>query len=142
MGAITTDNYGGFDVWLDEGEVGELSIATNLGVLVEPLADVGLEDTVMEGGGLERRIKAFRLPDENPCRELVARVEIPLAPDRHNPLWICLNTDDGFQAWSSPIYVFYVFKLPRQITTVAKRPYYAYGGSHKVAVFIKMVRVN
>jgi hypothetical protein len=120
--AITTGNYGGFDVWLDEGAAGELSIATNLGGMVVPLADIGLEDTVMEAGGLERRIKAFRLPHENTCREITARVEIRLAPDRDNPLWICLNTDDGFQAWSSPIYV---FKKPHQFTPVAKRPYYA-----------------
>ncbi len=104
--AITTGNYGGFDAWLDGGEGGVLSIATNLGSLEVPLDDIGLEDTVMEAGGLERRIKAFRLPEENDCREIERAVEVPIAPGRDNPLWICLNTDDGFQAWSSPIYVF------------------------------------
>ena len=23
-----------------------------------------------------------------------------------NPLWICVYTEDGFQAWSSPVFVF------------------------------------
>jgi len=23
-----------------------------------------------------------------------------------NPLWVCVTTEDGFQAWSSPIFVF------------------------------------
>ncbi len=108
--AITTGNFGGFDAWLDEGldgdQLGDLTVATNLGGMTMPLADVGFEDCVMEAGGLERRIKVFRLPDDIPCREIVAEVEIPLAPDRDNPLWVCLNTEDGFQAWSSPIYVF------------------------------------
>ena len=107
--AITTGNFGGFDVWLDEGvgdDDGEMTIATNLGGMRCPLADVGFEDVVMEAGGLARSIKAFRMPDHNPCREIRTQVEVPLAPGRDNPLWICLNTEDGFQAWSSPIYVF------------------------------------
>ncbi|MBT6427280.1 MAG: DUF3604 domain-containing protein, partial [Rhodospirillaceae bacterium] len=104
--AITTGNYGGFDAWLEVDQPGDLIIATNLGGMTMPLGDVGFEDCVMEAGGLERRITVFRLPDENPCREIEEKVEIPLAADRDNPLWICLNTEDGFQAWSSPIYVF------------------------------------
>jgi hypothetical protein len=104
--AITTGNFGGFDAWLDEGQGGELSITTNLGGMILPLDDVGFDDAVMEAGGLERRITAFRLPEENTCREIIDEVEVPIAAGRDNPLWICVTTEDGFQAWSSPIYVF------------------------------------
>ena len=104
--AITTGNFGGFDAWLDDNQAGEMSVATNLAAMTVPLAEVGLEDIVAEAGGLERRIRAFRLPEENNCLEIEADVEIPLAAGRDNPLWICVTTEDGFQAWSSPIYVF------------------------------------
>ena len=78
--AITTGNFGGFDVWLEE--------------------------TVLDAGGLERKIRVFRLPKSNPHRTLSAQVKIPLKPDADNPLWVCVTTEDGFQAWSSPIYAF------------------------------------
>ena len=71
-----------------------------------PLTDVGLEDIVMDAGGLERSIRVFRLPETNPHREIRAEVEIPLNSVGDNPLWVCVTTEDGFQAWSSPIFVF------------------------------------
>jgi hypothetical protein len=33
-------------------------------------------------------------------------VEIPLDAAKDNPLWVCVTTEDGFQAWSSPVFVF------------------------------------
>lgn len=104
--AITTGNFGGFDAWLDNAAGGTLDIATNLGTLQIPLDDVGMEDVTMDAGGLERKIRAFRLPEENPHRTLTAELEIPLKATGDNPLWVCVTTEDGFQAWSSPIYVF------------------------------------
>ena len=104
--AITTGNFGGFDAWLDEGEAAHLDLATNHGEIHAPLADIGLHDTVLEAGGLERRIRVFRLPENNPHREMGETVRIPLRASGDNPLWICVTTEDGFQAWSSPIFVF------------------------------------
>jgi len=104
--AITTGNFGGFDVWLDHTEGRTLDVSTNLGTLQVPLAEIGLEDTVMEAGGLERKIRVFRLPEENPHRTISTELEIPLKADGDNPLWVCVTTEDGFQAWSSPIYAF------------------------------------
>lgn len=104
--AITTGNFGGFDAWIDPREPGDLEVTTNHGTLSAPLADIGIEDIVMEAGGLERKLRAFRLPDENPHRTLTTELEIALKPEGDNPLWVCVTTEDGFQAWSSPIYVF------------------------------------
>nr|MBC8239667.1 DUF3604 domain-containing protein [Alphaproteobacteria bacterium] len=97
---------GGLDAWLDDGQPGELCVTSNLASMTIPLAEIGLHDCVVEAGGLERRIRAFRMPEENSCREINAEVKIPIAAGRDNPLWICVTTEDGFQAWSSPIYVF------------------------------------
>ncbi|MCP5374082.1 MAG: DUF3604 domain-containing protein [Hyphomicrobiales bacterium] len=104
--ALTTGNFGGFDAWLDEGDGGRLDIATNHGDLSLDLAEVGLEDQVMEAGGLERRVRVFRLPVENPHRAMARTVAVPLKPEGDNPIWVCVTTEDGFQAWSSPIFLF------------------------------------
>ncbi|MDE0256418.1 MAG: DUF3604 domain-containing protein, partial [Rhodospirillaceae bacterium] len=103
--AITTGNYGGFDVWLD-GDAGAVEIETNRGTLSAALGGIGLEDSVLEAGGLERRVKAFRLPDSLSVREMEETVTIPLSDGSDNPLWISVYTEDGFQAWSSPVFVF------------------------------------
>ncbi len=104
--AITTGNFGGFDVWLEEGAAAELDVTTNRGAIRKPLETIGLEDTVLEAGGLERRLRVFRLPEENPHREVEHQLRISLKPEGDNPLWICVTTEDGFQAWSSPVFVY------------------------------------
>jgi hypothetical protein len=104
--ALTTGNFGGFDTWLEEAPDGVLDITCNHGVLRVPMADIGLEDVVLETGGLERRMRVFRLPEENPNRELRISMQVPIDDGRDNPLWVCVTTEDGFQAWSSPVFVF------------------------------------
>ncbi len=105
--AITTGNFGGFDAWIDNsGGAGELAVTTNLGTLALPLAEIGLEDSVMEAGGLERKLRAFRLPEKNTTFSLDVELEVALKSTGDNPIWVCVTTEDGFQAWSSPIYAF------------------------------------
>ena len=104
--ALTTGNFGGFDAWLEEAADGVLDVACNHGSLSLPLAEIGLDDVVMEAGGLERRIRVLRLPDVNPHRDMTRRLTVPIKAEGDNPLWVCVTTEDGFQAWSSPIFVF------------------------------------
>ncbi len=104
--AITTGNYGGFDVWLDNNENVELSIETNHGSLTCNLFEMGINDTILDCGGLKRRLKVMRLPEVNSHRELFGEIEIDLSGSGDNQLWVCVTTEDGFQAWSSPIFVF------------------------------------
>ena len=103
--AITTGNFGGFDAWFEDTDGASLDISTNLGTLQVPLSDIGIEDVTMEAGGLERKIRAFRLPEDNPHRTITTELEIPIKADGDNPLWVCVTTEDGFRL-SSPIYVF------------------------------------
>lgn len=103
--SVTTGNFTGFDAWLTE-DGGELSITTNLANLTTPIEEVGLDDLVEEAGGLKRRIRVFRLPDQPLDRELAFRRTIPLSKDKDNPIWICVTTEDGYQAWTSPVYLF------------------------------------
>jgi hypothetical protein len=103
---ITTGNYSGFDVWLDGADGGRLDLVSNHGCLDLALDAIGLEDTVMQAGGLERRIKVFRLPNENPHREMTESLDIALRAVGDNPIWVSVYTEDGFQAWSSPIFAY------------------------------------
>ena len=104
--ALTTGNYGGFDVWLTAADDAVLELRSNQGELTKPLSEIGIEDVVLDCGGLEKRFRIFRLPDENPHRELSAEVPVPLSPEGDNPLWVAVTTEDGFQAWSSPVFLF------------------------------------
>ena len=103
---VTTGNYMGFDAWLAPGAAGVLRIATNLGDLQCPLGDIGLEDRVLEAGGLARRLRVFRLPEAPLPRTLRTTRQIDIRPDGDNPIWICVTTEDGYQAWTSPVYIF------------------------------------
>jgi hypothetical protein len=104
--AMTTGNFGGFDVWLNEDPDGMVEINTNHGNLSIRAGDIGMEDEAIDAGGLERRLRVFRLPEENTCRDFKADVTVPLKSSGDNQLWVCVTTEDGFQAWSSPMFVF------------------------------------
>lgn len=103
--STTSGNFGGFDTWLTDSDKGTLAIETNHGNLSLPLADVGHEPHRELMGGLDRAVTVSRLPDESPHREINLTTAITLQVGRDNPLWVCVTTEDGFQAWSSPIYV-------------------------------------
>ena len=104
--AITTGNFGGFDVWLEEGPAARLQLATNHVSSEMALAEIGHDDLILGAGGLRRELRISRLPESLTSRELSAEVEVPLEASGDNPLWVRVTTEDGFQAWSSPIYVF------------------------------------
>ena len=103
---LTTGNFGGFDAWLEESPGSRLEIACDHLTASVALQDIGLEDQMLEAGGLERRLRLFRLPAENPCLELSRSLRVSLAEVGDNPLWVRVTTEDGFNAWSSPIFVY------------------------------------
>lgn len=104
--AITTGNFTGFEVWLDERPEARLIVETNLGDLEVKLADLGLAGRVLDLGGLERRMTIDRLPDDDLDAEMKFEAKVRLKPGGDNPIWVRVTTEDGYQAWSSPIYLF------------------------------------
>lgn len=105
---LTTGNFGGFDAWLgiDSSETARLRLDTGPVTGDIDLADVGLNDTILDAGGLDRKIRVFRLPDENPHMALSDSRTLALAPMGDNPIWVKVTTEDGFNAWSSPIFIY------------------------------------
>ncbi len=104
--ALTTGGFGGFDAWLDDPHTGTLKIDTPLVKETLAVADIGLEETAFEAGGIERRVRVFRLPDDN--RHAQARLErrLALKDVGDNALYVRITQEDGHFIWSSPVYVF------------------------------------
>ncbi len=105
-GAITTGGFGGFDAVLKDPDAGTLKIDTDLIQCEVAITDIGREDMIFANGGINRRIRLFRLPDENTCQTLTLERTLALAKDRDNALYVCITQEDGHLIWSSPIYIF------------------------------------
>lgn len=103
---LTTGNFGGFDAWVEGDKDAVLTVETGQGVLTVPLHEIGWEDTVCDLGGLERKLRVFRLPEVNTNLSLRQTVSVSLNPLGDNPIWVRVTTEDGFNAWSSPIFVY------------------------------------
>jgi hypothetical protein len=101
----TAGNMMGFDIWLEEEPGATLQIQTNHGDSTFVLCEIGYDETSWELGGLQRRMRLLRLPDENPHQRFQQRVDVPITHGADNPLWVCVTTEDAHQAWSSPVYV-------------------------------------
>ena len=104
--ALTTGGFGGFDAWLADAHGGTLSIDTALIKVDIPIAEIGRDDIVNDAGGIERRIRVFRMPEENSHTTVKIQRRIALDKNADNALHVKLVQEDGHQAWSSPVYVF------------------------------------
>lgn len=104
--ALTTGGFGGFEAILEDGQAGTLKINTALIQEEIPIKDIGRDELVFANGGIDRRIRIFRMPDENPHRTATLERRIKLASDRDNGLYVRITHEDGHIVWSSPIYIF------------------------------------
>jgi len=104
--ALTTGGFGGFEALLQDAQAGSLDIDTALIQQRIAVASIGRDELIFENGGIQRRIRVFRLPDHNPHRALRIEREIPLVDGRDNALYVRVTFEDGHYAWSSPIYLF------------------------------------
>jgi hypothetical protein len=103
--ALTTGGHGGFYANLADRESGTLNIETELVKAEIKVSDIGYEDIVFDAGGLGRKIRVFRLPDENSHRSVEIERQISLQHDKDNAIYIRIIQQDGHVIWSSPIYV-------------------------------------
>ena len=102
----TAGNFCGFDVRLDQADSGRLHLSTNLVSDYFELNRIGFEDIVLAAGGLQRQVRISRLPNRSHCLEIRKTAQVALKPAGDNPLWVRVTTEDGHNAWSSPIYVY------------------------------------
>jgi hypothetical protein len=104
--ALTTGGFGGFEAILQDPSAGKLDIHTALIQQSIDIDSIGRDEQIFANGGIERRIRVFRLPDNNPHNTVRIEREISLADDRDNALYVRVTFEDGHYAWSSPIYLF------------------------------------
>ena len=103
--SLTTGGFSGVDVMLHHRDAGELAVATGPVTATLPVHDIGFEPRVLEGGGIRKQMRIYRLPDANDCRRLRGRVRVPLHGGRDNAIYLRATTEDGFWIYSSPVYV-------------------------------------
>ena len=103
--AVTSGNFGGADLTLAQPDT-TLTIETNRTFGTVDLADLGIEDHILDAGGLDRAIRIRRIPETLTQRSLSATLPIAIAPGEEAPIWVRVTTLDGHQAWSSPLYLY------------------------------------
>ena len=104
--SVTTGGLAGFDAWLEDPTSGVLEIKTELVEASLRVEDIGLEDLVLDAGGLGRRMRVFRMPDENDAYAFDIVCRVPLRKTGDNVLYCTITQEDGHRIWSSPIYLF------------------------------------
>ena len=103
--AITTGGFGGFEAMLREPRAGTLKVDTALIRQQIDIDTIGRDELIFENGGIERRIRIFRLPDVNPVNAVRIERRIALREDADNALYVRVTHEDGHYSWSSPIYL-------------------------------------
>ncbi|MDH3379619.1 MAG: DUF3604 domain-containing protein [Gammaproteobacteria bacterium] len=105
--ALTTGNFGGFDMWLDDAYAGTLKLETPIIKFGIPIEEIGFEDEIIDRSGqLPRFVRIFRMPTQNPYRSMSIEREIEIHATGDNPIFVKVVQEDGHIAWSSPIYFY------------------------------------
>ena len=104
--AVTTGNLGGLDLKFADAKAGKIVVSTKHVSADLDIADIGLEDTVYDGGGLDRMIRFYRLPDDLDQTHVSHSFKVPVAATGDTRLFVRVTQEDGHRAWSSPIYLF------------------------------------
>ncbi len=104
--ALTTGGFGGFDAILTTPYAGFLEINTHLVKETISIEEIGRDELVFDSGGIDRRIRIFRLPDVNPHYQESLKRQIELVDHRDNALYVRITHEDGHFTWSSPIYIY------------------------------------
>jgi len=97
-------NFGGFDLSLRDAAAGRIEIATGPVSLDVPVAEIGPEPIARDAGGLGRRLSIVRLPETLDRRSVRIERRLPRAKTGDSAFYIAVIQEDGYQAWSSPIY--------------------------------------
>ena len=103
--SVTTGNLAGIDLWLDDARSGILTVETNVVSGQVDLATL-LDGTVaFDGGGLDRKISVYRLPETDWSRRFACEHTAARTGTADLPVYVRVTQMDGHQAWSSPIYL-------------------------------------
>src|SRR5262249_37297402 len=103
--SVTTGNLAGIDLWLDEARRGRLRIDTNVISADVDLASLADCTPASAGGGLDRRLSVYRLPEADWCRRVALEHTGRFPGGADLPVYLRVTQADGHQAWTSRIYL-------------------------------------
>ena len=103
--SVTTGNLAGIDLWLDQASSGLLKIETNVVSAEVDLSRLAGDRMIFEGGGLDRKISIYRLPENDWSRRVTLDHTVAFSGQADLPVYVRVTQADGNQAWSSPIYL-------------------------------------
>jgi hypothetical protein len=103
--SVTTGNLAGIDLWLETSRRGTLALDTNVVSGEVDLTTLADGTATFDGGGLDRRISVYRLPEQDWSRHLAVDHVATFPGGADVPVYVRVTQSDGHQAWSSPIYL-------------------------------------
>ncbi len=104
--AVTAGNFCGLDIWLKDRNPGRIFIDTPCVKTEIDISEIGFDDLRFDGGGLDRAIRIFRLPDELSDTRMNLTKEFAVRPDGDTRPYIRVTQIDGHRAWTTPLYIF------------------------------------
>ncbi|MHA1730818.1 MAG: DUF3604 domain-containing protein [Promethearchaeota archaeon] len=105
--SVTAGNFQGFDVVLVKPRDGLLRFSSSQVDFEVPLDEVHGEDRVWRAGGLGKLVKVFRLPTKPSPSSLEVKKEVRVRDGCEAKLLARVTLENGHQAWSSPVYLFW-----------------------------------
>ncbi|MGD9099272.1 MAG: DUF3604 domain-containing protein [Anaerolineae bacterium] len=103
--SVTTGGVTGVISTLEKPNVGALEIDTLERQVACEIAALGLEPKVWDCGGLQKEIRAYRLPDRQRTCEFSFTLPLTSLRQGDNPIYVRVTQEDGHMAWNSPIYL-------------------------------------
>jgi hypothetical protein len=103
--SVTTGNLAGIDLWLADARLGTLNIETNIVSGMVDFASLDHETMTFDGGGLDRRLSVYRLPETDWSAHVAFEHSVQFSGSADVPVYLRVTQADGHQAWSSPIYL-------------------------------------
>ncbi len=102
---ITAGNIQGMDVLLRDPIEGTIHFQSNQATFDIPTREITHDDTIFTCAGLGKRVKIYRVPEENTCTRLNFHRAIEVAGKGDTRIFVKMTQEDGHQAWSSPVYL-------------------------------------
>lgn len=104
--AVTSGNYCGIDLWLKFAAEGQLTVNTPHARQTLSIADLGVAETTIDAGALDRRFAVQRLPETLENERTEFSITCPVRSEGDTRLYVRVQQIDGHRAWTSPIYLF------------------------------------
>ncbi len=103
--SVTTGNLAGIDLWLEHARRGLLELETNILSGRVDLAALADDTITFNGGGLDRRLSVYRLPEADWSHRIACEHVVARTGTADLPVYVRVTQADCHQAWSSPIYL-------------------------------------